>query len=91
MRAKIRSEALTAVAVRPIGRPLADGYAAHRAGCRAVPDPDSVLPFEREQWWVPFRRQQAGNEDSASEADTAGAISEKLNRSVSRLAQTRRI
>lgn len=60
-----------------------DGKSAHLAAWK----PEPVVWV---QWCLPSRRQHAGSFESVSEASSAGAISEKLNRTSSRDARTRR-
>jgi len=65
------------------GIALINGKAGHLAAWKPE-------PVERPQWCFPSRRQHAGSFESVSEAARAGAISEKLNRTSSRDARTRR-
>lgn len=65
------------------GMALIDGNAAHRAAWK----PEPVVCVQR---CLPSRRQQAGSLEFVSEANSAGAISEKLNRTSSRDARIRR-
>jgi hypothetical protein len=62
---------------------LTDGKAPHLAALK--PEPDASV-----QWCLPLRRQHAGSFEFASEANSAGAISEKLNRTSSSDARMRR-
>lgn len=66
-----------------------EGNRSHRAACAAGPAGDCPR-LAIVQWCFPSRRQQGGSFESGSDANTAGAISEKLKRDTSSDARIRR-
>jgi hypothetical protein len=70
---------------------LAGGKKRHVAACTAWPDNDAGWLAIIAQPCFPPRLQQAGSLESPSEANTAGAIGEKLKSATSSIASLRRI
>ena len=67
------------------------GKKEHLPACKAGPDDDSDSIVIVAQWCFPLRLQQAGNFDSALNANKEGLTSEKPERTSSSIADARRM
>src|ERR1019366_1390975 len=89
--AKVAREPADRLTVRTGAIALAGGNKPHVAACTAWPDGDAGWLAIIAQPCFPPRLQQAGSLESPSEANTAGAIGEKLKSATSSIASLRRI
>jgi hypothetical protein len=87
--AKTAGEAFASPVFAAAGMARMLGKLGHAPGCTEGPE-DEVVWSAAAQRCLPLRRQQAGRFDSGSDANTAGPISEKLNKASNRIADVRR-